>query len=406
MAVEGNMGRRGANLWDHLAIIVKWRKLFMGLLGLVAVASVVYTLVIPVYFTSNSKLLPPPTNGMGLGSMLPGLNIGALGVGSLLSNESNLAINILESRILQDAVIDSFRWMELKKYKYRDQAYKRYSKLIRWELTEDGAISLMVEEEGAERAYQTATFIVDYVRREYTLISSAQAGNQREFIEKRLNENYLSIENAEQRLQDFQEKTGVISVEDQLRVSVEAVAQLSTELYLAEVQLDVYRKTLPKGSTEVLIAQQQVESLRRKLEEMNRAGERESTDFFISINEAPEVGIQFFRLQRELETQALILQFLLPQYEQARILELQDTSNMYLLDPPNLPDRKSRPKRAFIVVGLLIAAFALLYILVAFVEWLRKLRESDADQYRSVQYVIDHLHPTRFFGRERSDLEA
>ncbi|MCB2198200.1 hypothetical protein KQI63_02285 [bacterium] len=403
MSPSGKNEQVGATLWDHLALIMKWRKLFTVVLTFVAIGAVAYALVAQVWFKTESRILPPPANNFGLGSILPGLNMGALGAGSLLSDESNLVANVLESRTLRDAVIDTFQWMEREEYKYRISAYKRYTKLIQWELTEDGAISLEVEEESPELAQSTAQFILDYLMSEYIRISTLQAGQQRSFIEKRVDENLKAIEIAENSMMAFQKQTGVISVEDQLRTSVEAVAQLSTELYSAEVQLEVFKKTLPPSSSEVLMAQQQVNALRDKLDELNEVGENNSKDFFISINQGPEVGIQFFRLQREIETQALILQFLIPQMEQAKILEEQDKSTMIVLDQPMLPDRKSRPKRALVVIAALFVAFIVLYLIVAFIEWLRLMQIRDKEQYEKVDFVLDSAKPTRFFGKDRND---
>ena len=395
----------GATFWDHISLIMRWRRLFTVGLTLVVIASIIYAFTAQMWYKSSSKVLPPPASSMGLGNLLPGLSMGALGAGSLLSNESNLALNILESRALRDAVIDTFHWMDDPSVNFRATAYTMYSELIKWELTEDGAISITVEEKSPQLAQETAQFVVDFLRREYTKISTAQAGQQREFIERRIDENYKAIEKAENDMMDFQKQTGVISVEDQLRASVEAVSKLSTELYLAEVEYDVYKKSLPPSSSEVIMARQRVASLKSKLNELNKKGENHSKDFFISINQGPEVGMQFFRLQRELETQGLILQFLLPQFEQTRIMELQDKSTMYILDPPNLPDKKSRPKRAFVVIGAFLGGFFFLFTLISFIEWVRRMQTVNPVTYENVQYILESTKPKRFFGKDEDKSE-
>lgn len=119
MSPSGKNEQVGATLWDHLALIMKWRKLFTVVLTFVAIGAIAYALVAQVWFKTESRILPPPANNFGLGSILPGLNMGALGAGSLLSDESNLVANVLESRTLRDAVIDTFQWMEREEYKYR-----------------------------------------------------------------------------------------------------------------------------------------------------------------------------------------------------------------------------------------------------------------------------------------------
>lgn len=396
---------RGATLWDHLAIILKWRKLFTIVLGIVAVGSVVYALLAKQWYEADARILPPPQNNIGLGSILPGLNLGALGAGGVVPNEATLAMNILESRDLRDKVIDHFNWMQREEFDKREDAYERYSDLIKWELTEDGAIHVIVQEHGAQLAAETANFIVEELSKQYTSVSIAQAGNQREFIGKRLEQNYADLDSAEQAMKHFQERTGVISLEDQLKASVEAIAQINTQLVLAEVQLEVYKKTLPANSSEVLMAQAQVKALRDRLNALNSKNDVDSRQFFISIDVAPEVGVQYIRLQRELETQALILQFLLPQYEQARILEMQDKSNMYVLDHARVPDKRVRPRRAFVVLGSLFAAFLILYVIVAFIEWFHGLREKDPERYQVVEDVLTTLKPKHFFGRSPASFD-
>jgi len=396
---------RGATLWDHLAIILKWRKLFTIVLGLVAVASVVYALMATQWYQADARVLPPPQNNMGLGNLLPGLNLGAIGAGSLAPNEATLAMNILESRGLRDDVIDQFNWMQREKFDKREDAYDRYSDLVSWELTEDGAIHIIVQENDPKLAAETANFIVDKVSKEYTVVSNAQASNQKNFIEKRIDENRAELRAAEDTMKAFQKQTGVISLEDQLKASVEAIAQINTQLVLAEVQLEVYKKTLPESSSEVLMAEQQVKALRDKLNALNSKSENDSRQFFISIDVAPDVGVQYLRLQRELESKALIMQFLLPQLEQAKILESKDTSNMYVLDHARVPDKRIRPRRAFVVLGSLFVAFVILYIFVAFIEWFHRLRDKDPERYQVVQDVLTTLNPKHFFGRSPASFD-
>ena len=91
--------------------------------------------------------------------------------------------------------------------------------------------------------------------------------------------------------------------------------------------------------------------------------------------------------------------------EQAKINETREGGNLYVLDSGNVPEKKYKPKRAFVVLGWMFISFVLLYMYILAMEWLRALQNRDPERYHYVSAVLDGLKPKRFFNmKDRSHI--
>ncbi len=68
-----------ANFWDHLALIVKWRKGLLIFMLLMAVSSVTYSVLAKQWYFADSRVLPPSNSSMGLAGLIPNLDSGLWG---------------------------------------------------------------------------------------------------------------------------------------------------------------------------------------------------------------------------------------------------------------------------------------------------------------------------------------
>ena len=65
---------------------------------------------------------------------------------------------------------------------------------------------------------------------------------------------------------------------------------------------------------------------------------------------------------------------LLKLYEQARLEEAQESLFVEVVDPPIAPDKRSKPKRALMVIVAGFTSGFLAVFIVFFMEWLRSVR--------------------------------
>jgi len=401
--VQSDMDRHKATIWDHLALLLKWRKLVIVFMTLMAISSVTYSIMVKKWYFSDARILPPPATMMSLGGMLPNLDLGLLGDMTGMDTESKLIVAVLESRRMMDKVIDKFEWSKVYKYNYKEKAYKHYMKNVIWEISEEGSFYIRVNDIAPQRAAETINYIVDELAAEYNNITVAQARSQRMFIEKRLNQNLEDLKNAEDRMEAFQSETGAIALEDQLRSTIQAIATIKTEQILADVQLEVFEKTLPENSSMVIQAREQSRALAAQVNKLIRKSDEKVPSVLIGLDIAPQIGVEYWRLFREIELQAKILEFLLPQYEQAKISELKEKGDLYILDSGVIPEKKFKPKRALIVLAWMFISFVFLYMYIAFIEWLHRLKDIDQNRYELVNGVLKGLLPANLFNWSKPD---
>ena len=125
------------------------------------------------------------------------------------------------------------------------------------------------------------------------------------------------------------------------------------------------------------------EQLRRM--ESSPEGQKVSGDVFIATSQVPELGLQYARLMRDFKVQETLYELLTKQYEVAKINEAKNTSTLQVLDDAFVPDRKSKPKRALMV---LLATFAVgfLAVLAAFVrEFGERMDGEDRQRWEAIK---------------------
>ena len=98
---------------------------------------------------------------------------------------------------------------------------------------------------------------------------------------------------------------------------------------------------------------------------------------FIPLGIVPEVGLQYARLFRELKLQETLMEFLLPQYEQAKIQEAKDTPTVQVLDKAVPPDLRAKPKRAIMVIMVGFISFIFCAIFVFTLEYYNRMKNDE-----------------------------
>ncbi|MBL7086271.1 MAG: hypothetical protein ISS28_04120, partial [Candidatus Cloacimonetes bacterium] len=85
---------------------------------------------------------------------------------------------------------------------------------------------------------------------------------------------------------------------------------------------------------------------------------------FISLENIPSIQKQFAQLKRKEVYFTKLLEYLGPQFEQAKIDEAKDVPTVQVLDKAVRPEWKSKPKRIIIVFGSLIFSILLATMIV------------------------------------------
>ena len=143
-------------------------------------------------YESTAQIMPPDSGGGGLASLLPALSKspGLIGMASdMMGMKSTSAVfaRVLESRTVQDHLIERFELQKVYGEKYREDARKKLTK--RTTIAEDkksGIIAISVLDHDKNLATELANAYVEELGSVLAKVSTSAARRERIFIEQRL----------------------------------------------------------------------------------------------------------------------------------------------------------------------------------------------------------------------------
>lgn len=387
--------KKEATLLDFLIILTKWKKFIISFCLFTALVTAIVVLVIPKWWSSSATILLP-NEEKGFGALaLAGLNLSSLGFGGDTEALAQKYIAILNSRRLADATIKEFDLQKLYDIEIYEYVLEEFKNNTSFNDNGDGTIEILaIFEEDSLKAAEMANFMVnqlDIINKE---LATEKAKSYRIFIENQLNQQWQKLTLAEDSLKSFQERTGLLEIESQVKESIEKTLDLYIEKLQIEIQYNLLNNELGNSHGEVLILKKQIDELQTQISKIEK-GESD-IDLILPSNEIPEIGLKYYRLKREVELRGKIIEFLLPQVEQAKFQEAKDTPTLQILDKALPRELRARPKRTITVLIFTALALLLSIIYIAIMENYNRLAENSPESYEKLNKVIKNLGLEKF----------
>jgi len=369
------------NLLDYWRVLMKRKRLLALIIGTAAITSVIISLLLPKIYASTTSLLPPEESGGGLGlltslpSGLGGLAGGLLGKGS----PSDLWVGILESQTIRDEIISRFNLRDLYEAETIEDARGKLNDVVKVEKSKEGIISITVEDKNPEQATQMARAFVEELDKVNKSIVMTSGRRMRTFVEGRLDDAKVLLFRAEEELKNFQEKNRAVKLDAQSQAIIEAIGNVKGQLMAREVELQTLLSFATPQNPQVEILKTQVKELKLGLEDLEIGkgdGLTLSKSIFIPTSKIPALGLKYVRLLRETKIQETLFELLTQQYEMARIQEAKDSPTVQILDVAKVPEKKTKPKRALIVLLSTFTAGFFGIFLVFFLEYIEKASQT------------------------------
>jgi uncharacterized protein involved in exopolysaccharide biosynthesis len=376
---------------DFLIILIKHRKLIVLNVLIITLLAVAVSFIIPKKYTAVASVIPPKKKGglfgdiTGFSSTLKDIT---KTIGGRLGNVSDEAYNylvILQSRTASEKVIEKFNLRSRYNFDYDDpfeDVLKELQSNVDFTIEDEGNLLISVSDKVPDSSAMIANYYVEILNNLSTELSIIEAKNNREFIEKRLDQVKADLASIEDSLKIFSKKKKVLAIDEQIKGAINVAAELNAQLELAKIERDILSSSLGVDNPLVLQAKIKIEELQKRLEGLNFGDNRNlrsSVNFFIPFENVPETGIQYIRLMRDLEIQTKLMEFIFPIYEQAKIEEQKSTPVVLVLDKAISPERKSSPKRMIIIA----AAFVLsLFFSIGFALFKESYSEIKKDETR------------------------
>jgi uncharacterized protein involved in exopolysaccharide biosynthesis len=350
-------------LWSHRRILAR-----AALVGLVAGAILAF--LIPRDFTSTARLMPPDqssSEGSAMlaalagraGGTLTGLAANALG----MKTTGDLFIGVLESNTVQDDVIQKFGLQKLYGDHYLEDTRKELTKNTGIsEDTKSGIITVSVTDHDPKRSTAMAQEYINELNWVVNNLSTSSAHRERVFLDQRLDQVRNNLETDEKQFGQFASQKGAIDIAEQGKAMVTAAATLQGQLIATESELEGLRQVYTNNNVRVRSLQARVDDLHAALERLGGKGTDENSSaqqIYPSLRQLPLLGVEYADLLRRTKVQEAVFEALTQQDEMAKVEEAKETPSVKVLDPPEVPQKKSFPPRALIALFGSILSLAL-----------------------------------------------
>ena len=373
------------DLTELFRALSRRRRLILGIVAASAVVALVVSLLLPVYYKAETRILPPQEKGSNLAAQLMGQAGGLIalaGGAAGVKSQGELFVAMTKSRTVLDRMVDRFGLMKLYEKKYRQDARKKLLELLTVrEDRKSGIISLTVEDRDPKRSADMANAFVEELKSLAGGLAISEAGQRRMFFEEQIRQTKESLARAEEEVKGFQQRTGAFQVDAQAKAIIEGIANLRARIAVKEVEAKVLRSFATTQNPDLQRTEEEVRALRIELEKVE-SGKGRGFDPLMSSERVPAIGMEYLRKLRQLKYNETLYELLVKQYELAKLDEARDAVVIQVIDRAVLPERKSRPQRALVVFLATVTMFFLSGFIVLLLEHLwKKSGKTSVDDY-------------------------
>jgi tyrosine-protein kinase Etk/Wzc len=391
------------NLLDLIAFVLRWRVfLISAVLSVAVVVAVISFLLLPKY-RSTAVIRSHESTGTSIGSLIASKLGGLGGLASFVPPMGEIPeqtyVTLLKSRWMSERVIEHFDLRTV--YKMRsatmDQVVKALLSNTDFQLDDKTLhIIITVDDHDASRAKSMVDYYIDELDQRNQELKSSGARKEKEFLAQRLAAEQDRLAALEDSMYRFQLATGVLNVEEQVKATIGAAAQLEAQRLMIATEMEMNNRLLGSESPETRYMRLKLASIdSTMLELVQRKKPGEPNDFLLRLQDIPGEGATYLRLTRDIEIQQLLVGYILQQYEQAKIEELRNTPTVMRLDPPVVPSKRVWPRRGMMVVLSALGAFILAAAIAMIIEMVRHAKDDPAHPQHERLVALGHAWKRR-----------
>lgn len=371
----------GINLLDYFIVLAKRKNLIISITLTVSVITAVYSLFLPKIYRaetriislgeskSNSFLMREFSDVIGMGRSMGGLN-------------DPIAISsIIKSRTIYNRIIDRFDLMDIYEAEDMESARSNLDDDVIVESEKPPSImTVAVLNRDPKLATDIANAFVEELITFLRDINFTVASRKKIFFEEKLKQTKEDLIRSEEAMREFQEKTGMLKVEEQARAVIESIANMRAQIALKEVELKVMKTYSTANNPDLQMIQEGLIGLKGELKKLE-AKEGSDPETLMPVGRMPVVGTDYIRKLRNLKFNEGLFELISKQYEMARIDEAKESAIIQVIDKAFVPKKRFKPNRTKMVVVSAVISFFLGVFLAFFIEYI-EICQSRGSNYR------------------------
>ena len=381
----------GVDLLEMLGILLrnKYKIIIITLIG--ALGSIIFSIgslllppeksYLPNLYTSSAKLL---INNDSSSSLLPsgvsdlaslaGVNVGGGASYGALAADLAVSNPIVDKIVEEFGILNRYEIKKYPKFSSREAIRERLSSV----LNEDtGVLTISYKDWNPKFSMMVVNRVVELLDDRFYSIGVNRSITQKNLLEEKLVNVNSEIARIEKNIKDFQEKYGVLSVNQIAEAQVTGIASLKSQLILKELEIETYSQfsriedpVLSRMKSE----RNNLETLINQMEKGENAGNYSTTG--PSMKDLPDLALEFSHIQRELLVQAEIYKLLTQQLEMTKLKVEGEGPIFQILELGDLSDKKSQPSRSIICVAVTFCFFFIAAMLVIILNKFSNIRKN------------------------------
>jgi uncharacterized protein involved in exopolysaccharide biosynthesis len=337
-----------------------------------------------------------PKQGTSITALLPGemrelANVALTGI-----KGGNIYVGILQSRTVEDYVLDRFapeNWREmvgLGKEWTRKDLIGEYIGEKEVVTTEDNIIEVSVIYKDPVKAAAIANTYIEALKEVMKRLSITEISQRRLYYENELEKARQNLLRSEAEFKKFQEETGVYSGQIQLSANTQNRINLRSKIAAKEIQLQSMLLYATPNNPEVIKLKKEISLLQKELSELESSPE--SGDPLNPQGGIPAATMEYLQKYRDWRFNETIYETLLKLYESVRMQESADPVVIQVLDQAYPPDTRFKPKRKLMVIVAMVLGF-FVAVMAAFVREFVLSASQDEGQKEKVAAIKEAMNP-------------
>jgi tyrosine-protein kinase Etk/Wzc len=365
-------------------VVVRWPFIVaMAIAGLLISFSASFLLA--PQFTCEAIFLPPTQRVASGDNPLAAL---------LKAPSVSVYSGLLTSKAVLEDVVDHLNLQTIFKSNYREDAASALNGMAKVSTDSAGFVKLQVTNRDPMLAKEIAENFLQALSRLNDRMAISEAAQERHIYEVELQREKNDLENAEVELKKAQESTGVVMPQSQMQAGLSAIDTIRAQLRARQVVLAILLQAHTDQSPEVVRARSEIGALEGQLHRLETGSGNLANDG-LSASRAPALNLEFVRLEREVKYHQLLFDVMAKQFEGAKIQEFSAAPGIQVVDFPELPHRKSSPKRSLFALGGLIIGVFLALLAIFLSDRRNAIRQSQTGE-ASLQSLSHSFRNARF----------
>jgi len=353
------------NILDALLVLAKKKKTLIIIPFVFSILTFIIISLLPKVYYSETRVRINDSNSPAKLALGLNKNLASL-FGQNLSSESQIMYDeILSSRNNLVAAIRKFSLDTVYKKKPIDLILKQWKKDLVIEVDKNGTVRCGMMGTNRELIISVTSYLVQNANETYMNLKNEQLELNTHFLKEKMDELMDTLENYNSDLVAFYKKNNVLNIEEQIKLSLNAIATYEEQIKVFEQQRSFAKKSSGYKSPKVKELNARINILKSEILSLRETTDTSYTPLKGSLLINTNWGLDQLFFERitvsKIEIVKEFLGFVSKELAMAEAEKKNQIPIIQVIQEPYFPEWKVKPKRATYMVASFVISFIFLY---------------------------------------------